>query len=338
MFKLSMDRIQELLSSLGTVLAPVESAGQVNFGVWSADATLRLDALHTVKSPKDAFFPQTEELARFKLEGKNISVGVPEIKDEPFVLFGVRACDARSFDILDRVFLSDPVDVGYATRRNLGTVVTLACSRPGETCFCQTFGIDPSEPAGDVSTWIDGGFLYWKPVTEKGEKLTETVKALFEETDDSAVEAAKANIRAILDRLPLKDLSLEGWGGDVLMEKFSDEKWEEISSACLGCGTCTFVCPTCQCYDIRDFDTGNGVQRYRCWDSCMYKDFTMMAHGTPRPTQLQRFRQRFMHKLVYFPSNNEGMYSCVGCGRCVAKCPVSSHIVKVIKTFGEGNK
>ncbi|MGN0763159.1 MAG: 4Fe-4S dicluster domain-containing protein, partial [Aristaeellaceae bacterium] len=103
---------------------------------------------------------------------------------------------------------------------------------------------------------------------------------------------------------------------------------------CLGCGTCTFVCPTCQCYDIRDFDTGSGVQRYRCWDSCMYSDFTLMAHGTNRPTQLERFRQRFMHKLVYFPSNNEGLYSCVGCGRCLAKCPQGLHIVKVIKALG----
>ena len=75
------------------------------------------------------------------------------------------------------------------------------------------------------------------------------------------------------------------------------------------------------------------IQRYRCWDSCMYSDFTMMAHGNNRNSQMQRFRQRFMHKLVYFPANNNGMYSCVGCGRCVEKCPSSLNIVKVIKAF-----
>ena len=118
------------------------------------------------------------------------------------------------------------------------------------------------------------------------------------------------------------------------MEKFESPYWDELSKGCLGCGTCTFVCPTCQCYDIRDFDTGSGVQRYRCWDSCMYSDFTLMAHGTNRPTQKERFRQRFMHKLVYFPSKNEGLYSCVGCGRCLTKCPQSINIVKVIKALG----
>ena len=110
-----------------------------------------------------------------------------------------------------------------------------------------------------------------------------------------------------------------------------------MSEACLGCGTCTFVCPTCQCFDIRDFKTNEGVVRYRCWDSCMYSDFTLMAHGNSRTTQMQRFRQRFMHKLVYYPSQNEGLYSCVGCGRCVNKCPQRLNIVKVIKTLGGKN-
>ena len=59
-----------------------------------------------------------------------------------------------------------------------------------------------------------------------------------------------------------------------------------------------------------------------------------MAHGNSRKSQVERFRQRFMHKLVYFPSNNDGMYSCVGCGRCLAKCPISMNIVKVIKALG----
>ena len=105
---------------------------------------------------------------------------------------------------------------------------------------------------------------------------------------------------------------------------------------CIACGTCTFVCPTCQCYDIKDYTTKDGIQRYRCWDSCMYSDFTLMAGGQNRTTQLQRFRQRFMHKLVYYPDRYDGMFSCVGCGRCVDKCPQSLNIVKVIKTFQKG--
>ena len=122
--------------------------------------------------------------------------------------------------------------------------------------------------------------------------------------------------------------------GDALSEKFDSPIWEELYKPCLACGTCTFVCPTCQCYDIKDFNTGKGVVRFRCWDSCMYSNFTKMSAGQPRLTQVERFRQRFMHKLVYYPENNDGMFGCVGCGRCLAKCPISMNIVKVMKTIG----
>ena len=91
------------------------------------------------------------------------------------------------------------------------------------------------------------------------------------------------------------------------------------------------MCPVCQCYDLHDYDTGHGVIHYRCWDSCMYEDFTRMSAGNNRPTRMQRYRQRFMHKLVYGPENNNGLYGCVGCGRCVVKCPSSLHIVQVLR-------
>ena len=137
-----------------------------------------------------------------------------------------------------------------------------------------------------------------------------------------------------MKKLPLAALTTDRFGGGKTKELFDDPAWAELSSTCLGCGTCTFVCPTCQCYDIKDFNTGHGVVRFRCWDSCMYSDFTKMAHGNNRNSQKERFRQRFMHKLVYYPENNEGLFSCVGCGRCLSRCPISMNIVKVMKKLG----
>ncbi len=233
------------------------------------------------------------------MEGKSISVIDQRKACEPFTIFGVRACDAASFGILDRVFLAEPVDTYYQSRREAGTVVTLACSEPEETCFCGTFGIDAANPGGDVSCWMDGETLYWESLTAKGAVLTAKVKDLLSEGDNAALDAHKAAISAVLDKLPLKNLSLAGFDGDATEALFDRPEWAELSEACIGCGTCTFVCPTCQCYDIRDFNTGHGIQRFRCWDSCMYSDFTKMAHGNPRLTQKERFRQRFMHKLVY---------------------------------------
>lgn len=312
---------------------PVKTAGQVNFRAWSEEAEVDLDTLKSVKSPKDVFFPQSETLYTVKKENKKLSVEPEALKEQDFVVFGMKACDVQGVAVLDKVFLADPIDTFYAARRDHGTIVAMACHEPEETCFCKAFGIDCAEPAADVAVWMVGEDLYWKALTEKGERLTETLADLLTDADGAVVENEKTAIRAIVEKLPYSHLSLEGWNGEALEEKFNSELWEELYKPCLACGTCTFVCPTCQCYDIKDYDTGHGIQRYRCWDSCMYSDFTMMAHGNNRTSQMQRFRQRFMHKLVYFPANNDGMYSCVGCGRCVEKCPSSLNIVKVMKAF-----
>ncbi|MBE6677837.1 MAG: 4Fe-4S ferredoxin [Ruminococcaceae bacterium] len=340
MFKCSLDKIQSLFAEIAKeakLYMPVDNAdGTASYSEWS-EGVQWSGALNTTKSPKDFFFPQTEDLMRFKTEGKNIEVVDIRSESEDFVIFGVRACDVKSFDVLDRVFLTEPRDSFYAMKRKHGIIVSTACTRPSETCFCGTFGINAAEPAGDVSAWKTEDSLYLQPNTEKGRALIERLSALLEECTDDAVNAQKENVAKIMDKLPLKDLSTDAFGGGKTMELFDDPAWDELSSSCLGCGTCTFICPTCQCYDIKDFNTGNGVIRYRCWDSCMYSEFTKMAHGNNRLTQKERFRQRFMHKLVYYPENNDGLFSCVGCGRCLAKCPISMNIVKVMKRIG-GNK
>ncbi len=339
MYKIAKENLSALFQSIAEnqeLYLPVEVSGQVNFKAWTQDANVSLETLKTVKSPKDAFFPQSENLYTVQREGKKLSIEPQALKEQNFVVFGMKACDIQGVKVLDNVFLSDPIDSFYAARREHGTIVAMACHEPEESCFCKAFGIDCAEPAADVATWMVEGELYWKALTEKGEALTKAVESLLVEADGAdaeKLEAEKNAIHTIVEKLPYSNLSLEGWNGDALTEKFNSPVWEELYKPCLACGTCTFVCPTCQCYDIKDYDTGHGVKRYRCWDSCMYSDFTMMAHGNNRTSQMQRFRQRFMHKLVYYPANNNGMYSCVGCGRCVEKCPASLNIVKVIKAF-----
>ena len=318
MKKVSLNNLNEVFAAIAAkndLYIPVDTeAGVAKFEKWAEGKELSKE-LNTVRSAKDFFFPQVEDMAEFKVDGKNIEI-IDTRKEMPdFVMFGVRACDFRSFSILDKVYLVEPVDSYYKNRRDHATIVTLACNAPEETCFCQNFGIDASEPGGDVSAWIADGDMYFKANTEK-------------------VDEAKAEIKAIIEKLPINGLDMSRFKGENLLELFDDPRWQELSEACLACGTCTYVCPTCQCYDIREFDTGHGIKRFRCWDSCMYADFTKEAAGNPRSKQVQRFRQRFMHKLVYFPENNEGEYGCVGCGRCVKKCPIHMNIAKVIKALG----
>ena len=302
-------------------------------------------ALHTTRSAKDFFFPQTENLVEFRMSGKNIEIIDPRREHEDFAIFGVRACDVKSFAILDSVYLSEPVDTYYKNRRDHGLVISMACTRPEETCFCGTFGIDATAPEGDVVCYPTESGYFFEAKTEKGSAFLGKIADVFEDRAEDEAAAQKEATKKILDKLPLRDLTAEGFGAseegeNKVLKFFNSPKWSELSEACIACGTCTFVCPTCQCYDIKDYDTGSGVKRFRCWDSCMYSDFTKMAHGNPRLTQTERFRQRFMHKLVYYPENNNGVMGCVGCGRCLASCPISMNIVKVMKALDEkeGNR
>ena len=327
----SMDAFFAAASEQLHVYVPVDTAeGKSSYKLWKPGTTVS-KALHTTRSAKDFFFPQTENLVEFKMNGKNIEIIDPRSEYEDFAVFGVKACDVKSFEILDSVYLTDPVDSYYKARREHGLILSMTCARPSETCFCSAFGIDAASPAGDVIFTDTGKGYCIEAKTEKGEKFLASLGDIFTETDEKNCADAQAKTRAIVEKLPLGKIGTSAFGGGKTEALFNRPEWDELSEACLACGTCTFVCPTCQCYDIRDYDTGHGIKRFRCWDSCMYSDFTKMAHGNPRLTQKERFRQRFMHKLVYYPENNNGTFGCVGCGRCLASCPISMNIVKVMK-------
>lgn len=331
-----IDGLFEAIAAKEKLYIPVDnSSGKANFSLWQKGEKLS-DALKTVRSAKDFFFPKTEHLVSYKIDGKQITVEDPRKDVEDFVLFGVRACDAKSFSIIDDVYLNmTPVDSYYKNRRDHGTVITLACSEPDKTCFCPVYGIDAANPSGDISAWKADGAFHFEANTDKGKKLLDSVKSLLSESDGKAVENAKKEIAAKLDKLPFAHLDLSKFAGKDMLKLFNSKIWDSVSEACLGCGTCTYVCPTCMCFDVRDFDTGSGIRQVRCWDSCMYSDFTQMAAENPRHTQKERSRQRFMHKLVYYPMAHGGTFSCVGCGRCLESCPVNMNIVKVIKAFSE---
>ena len=344
MLKLSVNKLNEFFSALSEkykLYMPIKTEKGAEYAEWTEGAEYAAGVVNTGKSAKDFFFPQTENLMAFKTEGKKISISEIERENEDFVVFGMRGCDARALTVLDNVFLSEPVDTYYQNRREHGVIISMACNRPSETCFCKAFGIDASEPEGDIVCYMTEDELIFDVKTEKGEKLfavLPSLTSLASAGGEQQAAAQKELIRNRFEKLPLSNLTSDKFGGDKTKEYFNSPVWSALSESCLGCGSCTFVCPTCQCYDIRDFKTNDGVIRYRCWDSCMYSNFTKMSAGQPRLSQLERFRQRFMHKLVYYPENNNGLFGCVGCGRCIAKCPIKMNIVKVMKTVGEGGK
>ena len=247
MFKITNDQMPKLLKAIAEtkdLFLPINNNGVTNFGFYKEDCTPDLDTLRTVKSAKDAFFPQSEGLYAVTTEDGKFTISEEEYCNKDFVVFGVRPCDVRSFVVLDKVFLSDPVDTYYAARREHGIVVSLACHQPDESCFCATFDIDAAEPNADVAMWnIEGGYA-WEAKTEKGQALTESIKALLEEADVAKeVETEKNCIRTILSVLPNSKLDLSAFGAGKTDDLFNSPMWTELSNACLGCGACAGTCP-----------------------------------------------------------------------------------------------
>ena len=136
MYKIKKSELNALFAKIAEsngLYLPVKAAGKTNYAAWSDAAQVDLDTLKTVKSPKDAFFPQSENLYSCSREEGKLKLNPEKLQSEPFVLFGVRGCDLKGLDVLDQVFLSAPVDSYYAARREHGIIVTMACHAP-ETC------------------------------------------------------------------------------------------------------------------------------------------------------------------------------------------------------------
>jgi ferredoxin len=300
---------------------PFRTETGVHFDLWRGDiSAVDFDTLKTTLSPKGFFLPPSESLYTAVLKDNTYEITPRPLPNQPFALFGVRACDAAAVKILDDVFLGEPTDESYQARRDAVYIITLACAKPDATCFCHSLGIDPTNPGGDVSVWFDGDSVYWFPVTKKGEHLTDKMaETLGRIAFTIFIKPFNGN-----SSFKKNDVFIPQPNPDNPHEIFNAPVWDGLCQSCFACGTCTFLCPVCQCYDI--------VSCNRHWDACLYPGFTQMAHGNPRPTKKERFRQRFMHKLVYH-KQKYGVCGCVGCGRCVSKCPVNMNIVKVAKTL-----
>jgi len=307
------------------VFAPVKKKSIVSFERISAGNEAYLGFRNTKKSPKEIFFPQTETLFTYKASKKDVELAEsPTVKGKRVVL-AVRPCDARSFVLLDKFLSSgEHEDVYYLEKRKNTAIVGLACNHPLSTCFCTSLGGSPFGKEGMDLLLQDINDKYLiETVTERGEKLIEKFPWL-KDAEKPDIEKAK-KLSEDAETAMRSKVSVDGVS-EKLDEMFDDPFWDQICQKCLNCGVCTFLCPTCCCFDILDEEG----KRVRIWDSCQFSCFTLQGSGhNPRPSGKERMRQRIMHKFNYFVKNY-GENFCVGCGRCVQECPVNLDIREVV--------
>ncbi|MFH2129206.1 MAG: 4Fe-4S dicluster domain-containing protein [bacterium] len=317
-----------------SVYLPTIQKGILGFNLYNGDATALEEGL-TRHPLKQFLLPNGDIIFHYHGDshGSEENRFSPASDDRNIVVLGVKPCDARSVGLNAMALLSDSSnpyqDSGFQQRQQNLIVIGLGCLSPCADGFCSSVGGSPADETGMDLIFFDlGDSFQVKVLTEKGARLTpvkqlqpaaeadikrlsdlvDTGRKTFAATDDPKINYAEDDIN-ILFNLPL---------------------WEELAERCLNCGICTHLCPTCYCFDLLDHGNEKQGYRFRVLDSCMYQLFTQHASGyNPRKSKASRIRQRFMHKLRYYPENFDRQVACVGCGRCVRYCPVNIDIREV---------
>ncbi len=333
------DKLRSLFSAAAseyTVWAPVMGVSEPEFGRISPEKEeeIVLDYQNIKLSPKGIFFPQTETLLTYDYDHVE---DVPEIEEKPLV-FGSRPCDALALTYFDKIFSAENKgyeDPYYLKRREGSVVVSMACGTPCASCFCSSVGGGPADTKGsDVMVTALDGELLFQAVSEKGKAFMESYAGSFGEAGEARIDAAAR--QAETAKSEMQEISIDPEAVKKNMDgHFNAAVWNRMTQNCIGCGACTYLCPTCYCFDIADEGRMYKGRRIRTWDSCQYSKFTMHASGhNPRTDKTQRLRQRFMHKFSYTVENTGDIF-CVGCGRCIVHCPVNLDIREFIKVFAK---
>lgn len=320
-YKAVRDVVDERLAAGVRVVGPVEvKPGLVQFATLTDSSSLLLNGfVHPANTAKECVLPRHEKLFGYRVSGDGVTLTDQPADPVPTLLIGCRPCDAAAFAIVDKVMNWDFRDSQYNAKRSALTVVTVACQAWDEGCFCTTVGLGPAAGRGSDVLLLDtedGGFEV-RSLTDRGRAL---MSGRITTGGPVAEEPIGPPPRVDLDEL-----------GEALRNSHDSAAWMAEGLRCIGCGACTYTCPTCHCFDIVDESHGNEGCRVRNWDSCQFRMFTLHATGhNPRADQAARQRQRSLHKFVIYPEKF-GDYLCTGCGNCLRSCPVGLGVLNMLK-------
>ena len=286
----------------------------------------------------DRVFPEPGSLASIKgllLPAESL-LDEPPAAGGPLLVWGVRPCDMKGVALIDEIFRKGFDDPPYEARRSRMRFAGVVCREEAPTCFCGELGVDRTDGAGmDLLVVEDGAAVFIRPLTKEGEAILSRFEAPFEvaaPSEEAGIEEIVAGIREARRREEVKGPRIL----KALESRRAGDALTGIADTCLGCGVCSFVCPLCWCFDVRDVPAAaSGAVRVRCWDSCQLGRYARMAGGAdPYLDAGARVRHRLLHKFVYIP-RTYGMTGCTGCGRCARACPSGLDLREILRAVLE---
>jgi ferredoxin len=340
--KAGVHKFYEAIMAGHETYAPVEKFGKFDFKqVKSLSECDPESPIAKTQSIKPLFFPRSAKVMKYVATSAGTEVS--EVDGDPLavkrVILGAKHCDARALQVLDKVYNWDYIDTEYQKRRENTVIISTRCDKADTHCFCTSLDYDMENMDAMDILVVNGaeGKVYIKSKTQKGAELlnSDVTRHASRVTDEAAAPDLKLQYEAFAGSFRLKmDYSEVN---AKLSKIFDTPEFENVSGNCVSCNTCAFVCPTCHCFKISDEKIKDTGLRYKSYDSCNNGYFTLMAGGhNPRPAKYRRWRQRAMHKFVYY-KERFGENLCVGCGKCTIACPVNISIFEVVNQVAVGS-
>lgn len=229
--------------------------------------------------PKFLFLPPREKMFEYFLRGDvEIKVSLEEL--EGVLLLGLRACDLKALEMLDKVLLEEPADAYYKAKRENVTIISLDCAEPSDSCFCVALGLKPYAEGGfDLNmSRVDGGYLL-EAGSERGRELLTLLEEFTEDASSSQLEERQKKREDVTKRLEEKYVVKSAAKIKEDVSLLEDEYFEGLAGMCVECFGCIYSCPTCYCFYVFEEPEDETWRRVRIWDPCLSEAFQRVAAG-----------------------------------------------------------
>jgi len=309
-----------------TVIAPIKTTyGDIIFNPVNSPSEIVLDQgiENSIIPPKELFLPQEETLFIYRRYKNDYKLEPSIVDEQKRIIFGLRSCDLSAILFLDKFFTNNIEDIYYVQKRKNTTLISLGCNQPQDTCFCICTDCGPFLTYGFDLQLIDLGDKYFVEIsTAKGEEIIKDNKNLFKDVSVADVKKKQEVVESAKDKFKTARAYFSKSIRKLSEGKVDKDVWTELGQRCFSCGGCSYVCPTCSCFDVVDLlKSSDEYNRIRTWDSCMFAGFTKEASGhNPRLEKKDRVYRRYYHKLSYQYIEKNEAHGCVGCGRCIVTC------------------
>ena len=315
-FTSKLKRFLDVVAEKLPLYVPSKNGDHYTYSIYdlSGKVSVEFNAIRPCTPVKEFLFPMLELAATYPKELKSDDI-------KPFAVFGLKECDLRSIEILDKVFAEEDFkDQSYLKRRENMFIISADCSEPGGTCFCSIFGGQGFADKGfdlNVSKIRDGFII--ESGSQKGKDFLTNHSQIFGEVPDTLLSERDANRAAVKTQLEEnnRDLKFETSLKQIVETSQESSVFDNEAKTCIECQACTRICPTCYCFYLYDTVKGDYFAKMKMWDSCMRLSYATVAGGeNPNKILGDRMKHRLLHKFVHF-YDRYGLDMCVGCGRCV---------------------